>query len=622
YVVAEANVESHGMGYGDKTLAKDPQFALAHLQRNQRNVQRGFNHPSIIFWSMGNEAGYGPNFEACYAWIKAEDKSRPVQYEGTGLKKATDIYCPMYLGYDGCEKYAKNEDPRPLIQCEYAHAMGNSQGGFKEYWDLIRKYPKYQGGFIWDFVDQSLHKTNKEGIQIYAYGGDYNKYDASDNNFLNNGLISPDRKPNPHAYEVKYYYQSIWAEPIDLQTGKISVYNEHFFRNLSAYYAEWQLLSNGVAQQSGFILDLNIAPQETKEMKLNYVLNTMDLSKEILLNISFKLKNAEQLLPAGYEVAHRQMMVHKYNFPSLNIVTKNNINESVFLSEIVTNDYNYLKIKGKNFNIEFNKHEGWLTEYSVDGLKMIDNAGKLSTNFWRAPTDNDFGAQLQNKYVNWKNPRMKLESFKHETNNNQVLIKAVYDLKSVSAKLLMSYIIDPEGSIVVTQKLQSSDTAKVSDMFRFGMQLQMPLSFNAVEYYGRGPYENYADRNNSSNIGLYRQSVAEQFFPYIRPQENGTKTDIRYWKMLNKVGKGLKFTAEGDFSASALNYSIESLDDGHDKDQQHSPEVPLSNFTNVCIDKMQMGLGCVTSWGALPLPQYRIPYKNYEFSFKMTPVNN
>ncbi len=622
YVVAEANVESHGMGYGEKTLAKDPQYDIAHLQRNQRNVQRGFNHPSIIFWSLGNEAGFGPNFEACYKWIKAEDKSRPVQYEQARTNEFTDIYCPMYLGYEGCERYCKDDTKtKPLIQCEYAHAMGNSQGGFKEYWDLTRKYPKYQGGFIWDFVDQSLHKTNKDGIQIYAYGGDYNKYDGSDNNFLDNGLISPDRKPNPHAQEVRYYYQSIWAEAVDLNSGKISVYNENFFRDLSGYYAEWQILSNGVAQQSGLVWDLNVAPLQTKELKLNYDLKKLDANSEILLNISFKLKNAEQLLQAGFEVAKRQLVINKFSFKPMEL-TVAGINEVIVTPVVKENDYNYLKINGKNFNIEFNKHEGWLTGYCVDGVKMMDSEGKLSANFWRAPTDNDFGAQLQNRYGVWKNPRMRLESLKHEVVNNQVLVSAVYEMKSVSAKLFMTYKIDHTGSIIVTEKLQASDTAKVSEMFRFGMQMQMPRSFETVEYYGRGPYENYSDRNNSSSLGIYRQSVAEQFHPYIRPQENGNKTDIRCWKMLNKSGKGLKFTAENEFSASALNYSIESLDDGRDKDQRHSPEIPLANYTNICIDKMQMGVGCVTSWGALPLPQYRIPYKSYEFSFKMTPVKH
>lgn len=620
YMVAEANVESHGMGYGERTLAKNQQYALAHLERNQRNVQRGYNHPSIIFWSLGNEAGFGPNFEACYTWIKNDDKTRPVQYEQAHGNAFTDVYCPMYLDYNRSENYSKDESKnKPLIQCEYAHAMGNSQGGFKEYWDLIRKYPKYQGGFIWDFVDQSLRKTGKNGVEIYAYGGDYNKYDASDNNFLNNGIISPDRKPNPHAHEVKYYYQSIWAEPIDLQKGIISVFNENFFTDLSAYYLDWELLCGGKTVQRGTDNNLKTAPQKTENVKLNYDLSKVNQKKEVLLNVSFRLKNATKLLPAGFEVAHRQMAITKYDFAKLTLSQP--VGNTVVAEPVIKdNDWRFLQIFGSNYKIEFNKHEGWLVSYCVNGTNYLTEDGKLTANFWRAPTDNDFGAQLQNRYSAWRNPRMKLESLKYEVKENTANVSAEYTIQQVSAKLLMNYEIDFAGNIIVTQKLIASPTEKVSEMFRFGMQMQMPENFSLVEYYGRGPYENYSDRNNSASLGVYKQTVAEQFYPYIRPQENGLKTDVRYWKVLNKGGKGLKFTAEESFSASALNYSIESLDDGRDKDQRHSPEVDKAPYTNFCIDKLHMGLGCVTSWGAMPLPQYRIPYKDYEFRFRITPL--
>ena len=294
YVVAEANIESHGMGYGEKTLAKNPSYKKAHLERNQRNVQRGFNHPSIIFWSLGNEAGDGPNFEQCYQWIKAEDPSRACQYEQARQKDHTDIFCPMYYGYEGMEKYGQRTDAtKPLIQCEYAHAMGNSQGGFKEYWDLIRKYPNLQGGFIWDFVDQSCRWKGKDGVMIYAYGGDFNRFDASDNNFCDNGLISPDRVPNPHMYEVGYFYQNIWTTPADLSKGEVNVFNENFFRDLSAYYMEWQVLKDGKIIRTGRVDDLKVAPQETAKITLN--IGKTCTCKEWLLNVSYKLKNREGL---------------------------------------------------------------------------------------------------------------------------------------------------------------------------------------------------------------------------------------------------------------------------------------------------------------------------------------
>ena len=622
YVVAEANIESHGMGYGKETLAKNPSYKKAHMERNQRNVQRGYNHPSIIFWSLGNEAGYGPNFEQCYTWIKNEDKTRAVQYEQAGTNEFTDIFCPMYYDYDACKKYSEGNIDKPLIQCEYAHAMGNSQGGFKEYWDLIRKYPKYQGGFIWDFVDQSNHWKNKDGIDIYGYGGDFNKYDASDNNFNDNGLISPDRRPNPHAHEVGYFYQSIWTTPGDLSKGEIKVYNENFFRDLSAYYMEWQLLANGEVMQTGVVQDLNVAPQQTATLKLNLNTEKICPCKELLLNVTYKLKAAETLMPAGSTVAYDQLTIRPYTAKALELKNQKASNLDIVVPVIKDNDHNYLIVEGENFIIEFNKHNGYLSRYEADGMQLLNPGAQLTPNFWRAPTDNDYGAGLQHRYAVWKNPGLKLTSLKQSIENEQAIVQAEYEMKAVKGKLFLTYVINNEGAVKVTQKMEAGKEEKVSDMFRFGMQMQMPENFNEVEYYGRGPVENYADRNHSTLIGKYRQIVAEQFYPYIRPQETGTKTDLRWWRVLNISGNGLQFVGDAPFSASALNYSIESLDDGVQKDQRHSPEVAKAPFTNLCIDKVQMGLGCVNSWGTLPLEKYRVPYQDYEFSFILTPVRH
>ena len=622
YVVAEANIESHGMGYGKETLAKNPSYKKAHMERNQRNVQRGYNHPSIIFWSLGNEAGYGPNFEQCYTWIKNEDKTRAVQYEQAGTNEFTDIFCPMYYDYDACKKYSEGNIDKPLIQCEYAHAMGNSQGGFKEYWDLIRKYPKYQGGFIWDFVDQSNHWKNKDGIDIYGYGGDFNKYDASDNNFNDNGLISPDRRPNPHAHEVGYFYQSIWTTPGDLSKGEIKVYNENFFRDLSAYYMEWQLLANGEVMQTGVVQDLNVAPQQTATLKLNLNTEKVCPCKELLLNVTYKLKAAETLMPAGSTVAYDQLTIRPYTAKALELKNQKASNLDIVVPVIKDNDHNYLIVEGENFIIEFNKHNGYLSRYEADGMQLLNPGAQLTPNFWRAPTDNDYGAGLQHRYAVWKNPGLKLTSLKQSIENEQAIVQAEYEMKAVKGKLFLTYVINNEGAVKVTQKMEAGKEEKVSDMFRFGMQMQMPENFNEVEYYGRGPVENYADRNHSTLIGKYRQTVAEQFYPYIRPQGTGTKTDLRWWRVLNISGNGLLFVGDAPFSASALNYSIESLDDGVQKDQRHSPEVAKAPFTNLCIDKVQMGLGCVNSWGTLPLEKYRVPYQDYEFSFILTPVRH
>ena len=622
YVVAEANIESHGMGYGDETLAKNTLFAKAHLERNQRNVQRGYNHPSIIFWSLGNEAGFGPNFEACYKWIKAEDQSRAVQYEQARTNEYTDIYCPMYLPYDRCEEYCKGDIDKPLIQCEYAHAMGNSQGGFKEYWDLVRKYPKYQGGFIWDFVDQSARWFTKDGKEFYGYGGDFNRYDASDNNFQDNGLISPDRVPNPHAYEVGYIYQNIWVKPVDLQKGEINIYNENFFRDLSDFYVEWQLLANGEVLQSGIINDLKVGPQQTVNQKLNYTLDNICPCKEVLLNVAFKLKNAETLLPAGHEVAYQQLTVREYKAPE-NLLTEKKIAHDYTSTPVVEdNDEYYLIVKGDNFHLDFARSNGYLSLYEVNGLSILNEGAQLTPNFWRAPTDNDMGAGLQKKYLAWKNPEIKLTSLEHTTENNLVVVTAKYDMPSVSAKLTLTYRIDKQGAIEVTQSMTTDKNAQVSNMFRFGMRTELNKQLANIQYYGRGPIENYADRNNCTNIGKYVQTVDEQFYSYIRPQETGTKTDIRWWNQTNKGGNGIQLVGKAPFSASALHYTMESLDDGLEKDQRHSELVPQTDYVNLCIDKVQMGLGCINSWGALPLEKYMVPYQDYDFTFVIKPIQN
>ncbi|MBP7294295.1 MAG: DUF4981 domain-containing protein, partial [Bacteroides sp.] len=622
YVVAEANVESHGMGYKETTLAKNPAYAKPHMERNQRNVQRGFNHPSIIFWSLGNEAGFGPNFEACYRWIKNEDKSRPVQYEQAHGNEFTDVYCPMYLDYRGSERYVSGNPTKPLIQCEYAHAMGNSMGGFKEYWDLTRKYPSYQGGFIWDFVDQSIRWKNKEGKEIYAYGGDFNAYDASDNNFCDNGLVSPDRVPNPHMYEVGHIYQSIWASDVK-QTDKeleVSVYNENFFRDLSGYYMEWQILADGEVLQSGVEQNLQVAPQQTVKVKLPLRAALPATEKELLLNVAFKLKAAETLLPAGYAVARNQLVLTPWKASVVAISNQEETNQAVVAPQVKDNDFNYLIVNGQDFTLNFNRFTGYLCKYVSGGKELIQEQGALTPNFWRAPTDNDMGANLQNRYRVWNNPELKLVSLQHATVDGMVQIVAQYDIPAVSGKLSLTYLVNNQGAIKVTQKLTADKNAKVADMFRFGMQVQMPDSYVQSIYYGRGPVENYVDRNNAAFIGKYKQNVDEQFYSYIRPQETGTKTDIRWWKQVTKGGFGLQFTSDAAFSASALNYSIASLDDGVDKDQRHPADVDKAGYTNLCIDKMQMGLGCVNSWGALPLEKYRLPYGDYEFNFLITPV--
>lgn len=619
YMIAEANVESHGMGYGDRTLAKNADYAQAHLERNQRNVQRNFNHPSIIFWSLGNEAGYGPNFEAAYDWVKAEDPSRPVQYEQAKYDGKSDIYCPMYLGYDACIKYC--EDPsrqKPMIQCEYAHAMGNSEGGFKEYWDIIRKYPKYQGGFIWDFVDQSPRATGKNGVMIYAYGGDFNPYDGSDFNFCDNGLVSPDRRPNPHMYEVGRIYQDIHSSLAE--DGSVSIYNEFFFRNLDAYRLEWTLLRDGYPVKSGSIENLpETGPGERGSISLPEW--KLDEGHEWLLNLSYCLKEAEGLLEAGHCAAKEQLRLTDAVECTPAITNRTAPNQPEESPVIIDNERNFLCVAGEDFRIDFSRRNGFISRYEKDGTVFLKEGAQLKPNFWRAPTDNDFGASLQTKYAVWKNPEMKLEQLEASIENGLAVVRTRMSMSQTGAVLEICYTINNEGGMLVRQSLTAEKgRTDVPNMFRFGMQLPMPREFGTIEYYGRGPIENYADRMNCTDLGIYRQSVEDQFYPYIRPQETGTKSDIRWWRVLDASGKGLEIRAAAPFSASALHYTIESLDEGAAKANGHSQEVAESDLTNLCFDLVQAGLGCENSWGRITRPEYQVKYADYEFIFSIMPV--
>lgn len=625
YVVAEANLESHGMGYGSSSLAKNKRYLQAHLERNQRNVQRNFNHPSVVIWSLGNESGDGVNFEHCYDWVKKEDPSRLVQYEQAKTNNHTDIYCPMYLNQVGCEKYLiadANDSIKPLILCEYSHAMGNSCGGFKEYWDLVRKYPKFQGGFIWDFVDQSLHGKGKNGEDIYLYGGDFNPYDASDKNFCNNGLVNPDRKPNPHLDEVKFFYQNIWVDECDIQQGMISVYNENFFHDLSEYYMEWELVADGKIIIVGNVDTLDIAPQERRKVCIGKIANKIDINKEIYLNVYFKKKESDDIFIAGHTVAKSQLLLNKSKHGVLSIDNLSINNSMISIPVYDTSNAKKLIVRGEEFKIDFDKRNGLLSKYDVNGLSIINADGSLSPNFWRAGTDNDYGGNVHKMYSVWRNPILKLKSLETSMLNNMVKVVALYDMPDVSATLTLSYLINNVGEILVTQKMNVDSKADISNLYRFGMKIQLPYNMSYISYYGRGPIENYADRKSSAFVGIYNQTVDEQPYAYSRPQETGTKSDIRWWKQTDVSGRGVMILSETLFSASALHYSIDSLDDGEEKGQRHFNEIQKVDYTNLCFDLKQAGISGAASWGAdaITLPQYRVPYMDYEFKFKLVPI--
>ena len=636
YVVAEANQESHGFQYGDDAAAKKPEFAKQIMERNQHNVSMFYNHPSIITWSMGNETVMGDNFIQAYKWIKSQDKTRPVQYEQARRGEGTDIFCPMYYPVSACEKYAKDPNsPMPLIQCEYNHTMGNSGGNLSDYWDLVRKYPIFQGGFDWDFVDQALHrnivkpmsilpyKMNNEELRKieYTYGGDYNKYDPSDNNFNCNGIIGPDRQLNPHAYEVAYQYQNIWAKMVNAEAGQVSVYNENFFRDLSNYALAWSLEEDGVETQNGTIADLDVPAQQTRTFTIPYDRSKIT-GKEVFLNIDFRLKNAEPLLTAGQVVAYAQLPV----------VTKQACEGdcSKMLAEghgkkkmkLAAKKNNVIAVTTPNLTFKLDRTTGLISEYAYNGKSMLGEGGTLKPNFWRAPTDNDMGANLQKKFKVWKNPQMNLKNIdvKKDKKANTVTIVTSFDMPEVQGQMDITYLVFANtGAVKVTEDFKATEGAKVSDMFRFGMLLQMPYSMEKSTYYGRGPIENYSDRKDCMRIAIYNDDADNQYFPYIRPQESGTKSDIRWWKQTDATGLGLQVKSCAPFYASALHFDTEELDDGDEKEQRHSFDLKKSKFTNLFLDAAHMGVGGENSWGAWPLEKYRIHYGSKTFNFVLIP---
>ena len=636
YVVAEANQESHGFQYGDDAAAKKPEFAKQIMERNQHNVSMFYNHPSIVTWSMGNETVMGDNFLKAYKWIKSQDKTRPVQYEQAGRGEGTDIFCPMYYSVAASEKYAKDPNsPMPLIQCEYNHTMGNSGGNLSDYWDLIRKYPILQGGFDWDFVDQALHrnivkpmsilpyKMNNEELRKieYCYGGDYNKYDPSDNNFNCNGIIGPDRQMNPHAYEVAYQYQNIWAKMVNAETGEVSVHNENFFRDLSNYALAWSLEEDGVETQNGTIADLDVPAQQTKNFTIPYDKSKIK-GKEVFLNIDFRLKEAEPLLTAGQVMAYAQLPVVTKQACSGDCSKMLAQGHGKKKMKLAAKKNNVVAVTTPNLTFKIDRSTGLISEYAYNGKSLLGEGGTLKPNFWRAPTDNDMGAGLQKKFKAWKNPQMNLKNIdvKKDKKTNSVTILTSFDMPEVQGQMDITYVVFANtGAVKVTEDFKATEGAKVSDMFRFGMLMQMPYTMEKSNYYGRGPIENYSDRKDCMRIGVYTDDADNQYFPYIRPQESGTKSDIRWWKQTDATGLGLQVKSCTPFYASAIHFDTEELDDGDEKEQRHSFDLKKSKFTNLFLDSAHMGVGGENSWGAWPLEKYRVHYGNKTFTFTLIP---
>tara|TARA_Y100000310_G_scaffold15359_1_gene15454 strand:- start:3336 stop:6461 length:3126 start_codon:yes stop_codon:yes gene_type:complete len=611
YVVDEANIESHGMYYNlakGHTLGNNPDWKKAHLARISAMVERSKNHPSVIIWSLGNEAGNGYNFYHGYDWVRSRDPSRPIQYERAVFEWNTDLYVPQYPTPQYLKEYAESNPERSMIMSEYAHAMGNSVGNFADFWHQIRKYDKLQGGFIWDWVDQGIQTTTSEGKTIYAYGGDFGVPGTpSDGNFLLNGIVLPDRTPEPALYEIKKVHQSVL---FSFNDKELTVFNENFFKNLNHYRLNWQLMSNAKVFKEGRINKLEIPPQQSANFTLNYSI-PKEINDEVFLNVSVVTRLDEPLIGKSFEIAKEQFLVQTARAKEQQTdLRKLNVYRTVTDSEII----------GNNFVVRFNHARAELTGYRFNEVELIKTPARA--NFWRAPTDNDFGGNWQDKLRVWKyaSERQQRTKFTLVEAENQVVVTTEFDVPDVSGKLNIIYIITADGKVKVDYKFSSS----MQDMPmipRVGMNLELFAELNNITYFGRGPQENYRDRHTAAHVGLYHSKVSQQYHPYIRPQESGYKTQVRWLHLTNQQGVGLKITGAPHFGMSALHYRISDLDPGMRRSQTHSGELQPRPLVSLNIDYGQMGVGGVNSWHTTALPEYTLTASEYEYSFTLQGVN-
>lgn len=620
YVVDEANVEIHGMGVNydnyDKSVhpGEIPQWKEAILDRELSLVERDKNHPCVITWSIGNESGNGVNFFSAYDFVKSLDSSRPVQYEQAREERNTDIICPMYPKISSIKEYAERTDvTRPYIMCEFAHAMGNSTGNFQEYFDIIRSSKQMQGGFIWDWVDQGILGTDENGNSYWGYGGDFGAYNYThDENFCINGLVQPDRTAHPGLMEVKKVYQDIRFSPADPVNGRVKVENHFISRNLSEYDLRWELLENGKPIKTG-TLNISIPAKKNKVIELPINQAHLNPENEYYLSVYAFTRKGDEIIPSGYEMAREQFALSSgYSMEKQPV--KGNIAEYTDGDRII-----YKCADG--VNIAFSTRTGELIDYSVNGKSLLSDSPQPS--FWRAPTDNDWGNKAHIRLNAWRYAaeNRKLMNVVQSSDGDCRTVTTTYRLPDVDANYSVRYIICPDGDLVVTAGIEGSE--ETPEMMRFGMRLTLDSSYDNFEWYGRGPWENYSDRNSSSFMGIWNGKVADQFYPYIRPQETGNKTDVRWATLTDKSGNGIKVTGIQPLNVSALDVVPEDLDPGMKKNQMHNSDVRHSRdkvFLNV--DLCQRGLGGDNSWGRPPHAEYVMKDKSYGYSFVISPLKN
>jgi beta-galactosidase len=615
YVIDEANIETHGMEFHpDSSLANNPDWTYAFLERTVRMVERDKNHPSIIIWSLGNEARDGTNFEVTSEWIHARDPSRPVQYEEAGTRPHTDIVAPMYAPIERLKEYASEPRDRPLILCEYAHAMGNSVGNLQDYWDVIDAYPQLQGGFIWDWVDQGLYAVNDDGEEYWAYGGDFGSADVpSDGNFLINGLVSPDRQPNPHYWEVRKVYQSIKTHPVDLAAGTIRIVNRYDFTDLREFRLRWKVMADGEPIASRSLWDLQLPPHDSMEVTLPLPRIRPRPGAEYFLDVEYERKFDAPFLPAGHRVAWDQ-------FP-LPIAAPAPLVDIARIPpvELENADSSIIEVVGGEFKIRFDRASGTMTQFTYRNTDLL--LGGPQPNFWRAPTDNDFGNGMPARQAVWRQAganRIVQSVEARRIDAGLVEIEVDAAIPAGNSHYRTTYSVYGSGDVIVHNRFAVGDSI-LPDLPRFGTTLTLPAAFDSVAWYGRGPQESYWDRKSGAAVGVYRGTVMEQYFPYIRPQENGNKTDVRWVALWNGDGVGLLAVGMPLLSVSAHNFTIDDLDEGTEKHNRHTYDLERRDLVTLNLDWKQMGVGGDNSWGARPHPEYTLPAQDYEYSFRLRP---
>lgn len=613
YVIDEANIESHGMGYDlNRTLGNNPLWVKAHIDRTRRMLERDKNHPSVIIWSLGNEAGNGCNFYATYKWIKTRDLSRPVQYERAGLEWNTDIYCPMYESVKGILDYVSKKQDRPLIQCEYSHAMGNSNGNLVDYWEAIDNNPQLQGGFIWDWVDQGIEKTDSTGKKFWAFGGDFGPADVpSDGNFCTNGLVFPDRKPHPGLAEVKKAYQYVKFEAVDLAKPTIKIKNSYAFIDLSNTQLNWEITMNGVVINSGIVSTEGITADNSKEIAIPWKSPAPKPGKIYHLNVYLKTNDNRPLLGKYHVLASEQ-----FELPCS--TARQQILPSQTASLSASETENDISVNGKDFAVIFSKESGIITSFTFKGVELLGRGPK--PNFRRAPTDNDVGNKMFVKCKPWydASENQKLKSLVLNATGNRVSIIATYLLPDASSEIKTTYIITGKGDVLVTNELVVSPGQPWVP--RLGMNMQISSSMNKVEWFGRGPFENYLDRKSAAFVGIYSSTTDEMYTNYVRPQENGYRTDVKWFTLTDAKNTGIYFEGEPNLGFSALPFTYDILK-GFTHGGKHGNLIEKQQLTDLNIDYLQCGVGGDDSWGAWPMEKYLIPAKNYTWSFRMRPYD-